>query len=286
MKIAYTAWTWVRYIGTEAHPVIFLPEETIETSIRELKECGYDCYENFRFVEDIYGQKPDELKAVFEKYGMNFSCLYNYLGDGVEEDYEICKRNVEFMKKLGVKHMNLEAPSVPLDEWRAKVDPDHVVPLEKTQETVEQVNVLGKLCYENGISLNLHPHYGTYVETEEQIDYFLAHTDPKYVHLCLDTAHTYICGMDPIKLFDKLLATGRVAYIHFKDVDPHVEDYPGPIQSFMALGQGVLDFRGITKVLKKYDYDDIICVELDHQRLNNYESAEYSRNYIRKVLGM
>ena len=134
--------------------------------------------------------------------------------------------------------------------------------------------------------LNLHPHWGTYIEAEKQIDFFLAHIKEN-IGLCLDTAHTVLCGMEPAYLFDKYLGTGKARYIHLKDINGDSDSYPEyPPRRFRALGQGVIDFPGVLKVLEDHGYDGYLTVELDFNRVNNYESARTSRKYIHDVLGL
>ena len=58
------------------------------------------------------------------------------------------------------------------------------------------------------------PYHDTAIYRENEIDLFLAETDPELVSLCLDTAHTTLAGMDCVKAFEKYI--DRIAYIHFK----------------------------------------------------------------------
>ena len=58
------------------------------------------------------------------------------------------------------------------------------------------------------------------------------------------------------------------------------------MKRFCALGQGSVDFKGVIRSLKKHGYDGTLCVEVDYPLVCNYETAQYSRNYIRDVLGM
>ena len=62
--------------------------------------------------------------------------------------------------------------------------------------------------------------------TSAQIDLLLEHTNRDYLNLCLDTAHTTLCGMNPAKLFDKYLEMGVVKYIHMKDINGDPDSYP------------------------------------------------------------
>jgi len=120
------------------------------------------------------------------------------------------------------------------------------------------------------------------VFSEEQIDFFAANTEPSFVGLCLDTAHTTIAGMSAPDAFRKYAA--RIEYVHLKDVDPTSAAGPQPMSSFRALGLGTVDFVGVLKGLRDGGYDGVLCVELDNPEVCNYNSAEVSRKYIRNAL--
>lgn len=65
-----------------------------------------------------------------------------------------------------------------------------------------------------GVSLALHPHVGTHVETAAEVDRFITDSD---VSICLDTGHLLIGGTDPLAF---ARANGhRVTHVHLKDVD-------------------------------------------------------------------
>nr|BFE83545.1 sugar phosphate isomerase/epimerase [Planobispora longispora] len=67
---------------------------------------------------------------------------------------------------------------------------------------------------EFGRTVTLHPHVGTMVETEREVEHVL---DGSAIPLCLDTGHLLIGGADPGDLARR--AAGRVAHVHLKDVD-------------------------------------------------------------------
>ena len=67
---------------------------------------------------------------------------------------------------------------------------------------------------EHGLTLALHPHAGTQVETAQDVETLLAISD---VGWCLDTGHLLIGGADPV---DFVRANGdRIVHAHLKDVD-------------------------------------------------------------------
>ena len=129
----------------------------------------------------------------------------------------------------------------------------------------------------------MHPHANTALFHQDEIDLFMANTDPEYVFLCVDTAHTTLAGMDApafIRQYGK-----RVGYMHLKDIDPDASLNPEwPMKRFRPLGYGCVDFKGVVDELKNAGYDGILCVELDYQPVCNYRSAQISREYLHNVL--
>lgn len=146
-------------------------------------------------------------------------------------------------------------------------------------------DTLGAYAKEKGVTLCFHPHYGTCVFWESDIDYLMAHTDPRYVSFCIDTAHTTLAGMSPVELIKKVGL--RLAYMHLKDVDTYAlktAEGADKMGTFRALGHGTIDFPAVKAALEEIGYDGILCVELDRPEVGNFHSAEVSRIYIRDVL--
>jgi inosose dehydratase len=99
----------------------------------------------------------------------------------------------------------------------------------------------------------------------------------------MDTAHTHLAGMNPAAAFEKYV--DRIRHVHLKDCNPQ-DTSEDPMRCFVALGDGVLDFRAVVNVLREHGYAGSLIVELDWQRVCNYESARASRRYLRRNLGM
>jgi len=270
MKVAYTGWTWL-INHNDNHKWEF------EQFLKEVADLRYQAVENFAFITKYFDNNADEVKALLEKYKLEMANLYLHLSEDAEADLKAAKEYIEFMKKIGATYMNLQAIM-----WG---EPPHDRPIDKAAvlDYAKRSNAIGKLCMENGIKACFHPHANTNIYTEEELDLFVANTDPSCVFLCLDTAHTVIGGMCPVAAFDKYAS--RLAYVHFKDVDPTV-DPQNQMHRFRPLGVGTVDFKGIYNVLVKNGYDGIICVELDSQPVCNYKSAMISRDYLHNTLGL
>ncbi len=146
---------------------------------------------------------------------------------------------------------------------------------------------------DTGLRTVFHPHCGGYVETPDEIDQLMARTDRSLVGLVLDTGHIMYGGGDPLTVFEQ--HANRVWHVHFKDCDPEVArnaraqglGYLAAVraQLFGELGNGAVDFAGVTAALNRSGYDGWIVVEQDV--FPGYgtpaESAKRSREYLRRL---
>jgi inosose dehydratase len=76
------------------------------------------------------------------------------------------------------------------------------------------VHEVDKRVEQHGLTLALHPHAGTQVETAADVERALAVTEAGW---CLDTGHLLIGGVDPAEFARR--HRDRVVHVHLKDVD-------------------------------------------------------------------
>jgi inosose dehydratase len=122
-----------------------------------------------------------------------------------------------------------------------------------------------------GLELVFHPHSETHVEYEDQIERFLAQTDPDSVSLCLDTGHHAYRGADPVSFLRK--HHRRIRYLHLKNVDRRVQERveAEKIPFAAAVGMdifcepsaGAVDFIAFRDVLEEVGYEGWATVEQD-----------------------
>ena len=120
----------------------------------------------------------------------------------------------------------------------------------------------------HGLSVVLHPHYGTEIENPEQVQRFLEGCD---TGLCLDTGHSMVGGGDPVALTES--AAARIRHVHLKDVDRDLSDrvlsatlpYEQAVRDglYMPLGDGDVDVRRVLDVLDNEGYDGWYVLEQD-----------------------
>lgn len=121
---------------------------------------------------------------------------------------------------------------------------------------------------EYGLKLSFHPHVGTAVEREAQIDRLLAETD---VDLCFDTGHHAFWDQDPIAYMKQVFP--RIAYMHLKNVDPVVRarvlDGSLSVADSYAAGvmcplpDGAVDINAVMQLLDEHKFAGPIVVEQD-----------------------
>lgn len=146
---------------------------------------------------------------------------------------------------------------------------------------------------QTGLRTVIHPHCGSFVETEAEIDALLARVDPELLGLCLDTGHVMYGGGDPLSVYAKYAT--RVWHVHLKDCEPVVAaeavrervDYFEAVRRgvFCELGRGGVDFRAVVSALQRQRYRGWVVVEQDvlPSLGTPAASAERNRAYLRSI---
>jgi inosose dehydratase len=170
------------------------------------------------------------------------------------------------------------------------------------REAVATVEAVARaLRDELRMSVVVHHHAGTFVETPAEIDRLLATTDESLVGLLLDTGHCVYGGGDPLDVLRR--HRGRVRYVHAKDARAdelrHVRTTGVTMSEawqrgvFCPLGEGVVDFPRVVETLRSNGYTGWIIVEQDvvpdaqgHLVPDPFDSARKSRAHLRDQAGV
>jgi inosose dehydratase len=166
------------------------------------------------------------------------------------------------------------------------------------RELCARCNQIGELAGERGFTAGLHNHLGEMVQTQEEVDRFMAMTDPKLFGLSPDTAHLYLAGCDVVGTLNRY--RHRIHFLDYKDakwttpgkdwVLPNGRVLPkdSAMARFYAsiydLGDGEVDFARSHRVLKSVNYRGWICVDLDTARKGPLASYERCGAYVVKKL--
>ena len=263
MRAGINVWTW----GIERR-------EQFEQGVKEVADIGYTAVENISSIVRLYEDKPADFDALLARYGVDFVCAYHHFSGDFAKDYANAERYLKFLQGRGPKVFNLQAGA------RAQGGVTEAV----LAETAEQAAKIGELGQRYGIRFCLHPHYGTNVERQQELDYVMQRVDASVLGLTIDTAHAVLGGMDPVALARQY--GSRVGYVHMKDIQPLADPGAPWYSKFRELGRGVINFPAVVAELKQAGFDGVLCVELDSPRVCGYKSAAISRAYLRDELGL
>lgn len=147
-----------------------------------------------------------------------------------------------------------DAPTVLSDEeWRALLD---------------ALPTAVRVVAEHGLTLALHPHVGTAIESATAIDRILRSSD---VPLCLDTGHVFVGGGDPVRIARDV--PERIAHVHLKDADAGLAfaarerrvPYATAVAQglFRPLGDGDARIREVLDALRSHGYAGWAVLEQD-----------------------
>lgn len=153
---------------------------------------------------------------------------------------------------------------------------------------VEQTMLAASIAREHGLQFSFHPHVGTCVEHENQIERLLAGTDPALVGLCLDTGHHAYWNADPKAFF--LRHQARINSIHLKNVDGVFRekvlaegihcDHAFEDGIMTDLETGAVDIADFMRTLLAQGYDGPLVVEQDlAPKHSETPEAIAARNY-------
>jgi inosose dehydratase len=119
-----------------------------------------------------------------------------------------------------------------------------------------------------GLRAAVHPHAGSYLEYDDEIERFVADSD---VDLCLDTAHLAYSGAVSHEAIARY--ADRLAHVHLKDVDGVVlervrQEEIGfreavELGIFCPLGRGVVELGAVLSALAGARYQGFATIEQD-----------------------
>lgn len=137
---------------------------------------------------------------------------------------------------------------------------------------VHQVAAAAEITRQYRLSFAFHPHVGTCVETEDQIERLLRETDPALVGLCLDTGHHAYWNADPLAFLRR--HRHRLASVHLKNTDGAVLervhrdgihcDKAFEIGVMTDLESGSVNIRAVVADLMENDFAGPVVVEQDY----------------------
>ena len=215
---------------------VWFPEDPVQidwrTALGEMSSAGFSVMETGPF--GYFPTDPIELKDVMDEHGFR---VVAGTGWGILHKAEAWADTERLFRAIGETHAAVGAeyvvhlPPMFRDEKSGDYIDDKVLSPEAWKLYIDNANRLGRIMKQDyGLTMVLHPHGDSHIETPEDIDRVFEATDPEYVGFCLDTGHIIYGSGDPMELCRKY--PERISYVHIKAMDPvivkqaHDEDWP------------------------------------------------------------
>lgn len=276
-------------------------ETPYQTILRETAAAGYEGGS----TGHNYPSHPPSLKSALDTHSLSITSTWvgTQFSDpdkyGATLDY--VRGQILFLKKIGATDIVVAELAGAVNEKRGKSMFDDRPLLNEPQWFLlaRGLNEAGKLAKDAGMKLSFHPHLGTSVQNEDEIDRLLTETDPELVHLCLDTAHQYCADVNPFKLTSRYVK--RISHVHLKNARQNVLDDAkkkkfsffqsilGGIFTVPGDPEGCIDFHPILTELVKNEYSGWIVVEAEqspYKKPSPFEYATMARKLIRDCINI
>lgn len=265
IKFGYTAMTWSK-------------EE--KQAMDDIASTGFTGIQ-FR-IDATTEFKPAELKELLAAHKLTFVALSSgdvSLDAGEAEQIAKHVANAKFVRDAGGMYLQILDQ---LKDYPRTVTPDQCVKLGKL------LTALGKQTADLGIRVVYHNHMNTISEHPGNLDLVLQNSDPKYVKLLLDTAHSVAGGGNPAQAIEKY--HDRIVFLHLKDVVDITmtskDKYPF---QWVELGQGKVDLPSVFSALEKVKFGGWAVVELDRvpdKAKTPLQCAMISRKFLEDKIGV
>jgi inosose dehydratase len=264
----------------------------LETCLSEAKEIGIEGME----LGNKFPKTAPELKAKLAEFGLVFvSGWYStfLLERDADEEFAAAQDAIALRKGAGAEVLIVcectrtvhGVKSAPLSTRPVMTEAEWAVFLPRMTRFAELVKGAG-------LQLVYHHHMGTVIQTEAEIDRFMAGTGPA-VKLLLDTGHATWGGADPVRL--ARLYRDRIGHIHCKDVRESVRaesernDWSF-LDSVLAgvytvPGDGRVDYVSVFREVPDYSGWVVIEAEQDPEKANPYQYVSMGYRNLVRFLG-
>ena len=292
MKCGFQPNPWFEHAHAEPAGSQTDDHQIFESALREIAQTKWDGVEisSARFEE--YFDRPDEFKALFDRFGLELATYYHareFHQMTPAEAVEGARRKCEFLKEVGSSVLLLDGG--PRTEGGATS--------KDIKAVADAANAVAEMAAGYGLVAPWHIHWGTVFERSAALDKLMQLTDPALVTLCPDTAQMALGDFDLPAAFEKY--ADRITYVHFKDLAfldeqgrrlPEIR--PGLSQKgawgagreavVLEPGQGAIDFSPLWNILDSAGFDGWVVVDLDYSLSSPLESARLSREYLGRLI--
>jgi len=267
IRISTAPGTW----GVE--PVVDPAQAPWPLVLDEVAAAGFDGIEL-----GPYGYLPvdvDRLSSELSARGLRLSAgfVMEPLHDSAHTDriLDTTRHTCKLLSDAGAKVLVVIGSLVP-ERSATAGRPDAAPPLDGWNRTIfiRTVGAIIDIAARHGLTATLHPHAGTFVEFDDEIDSMLDQAGMQ-LGLCIDTGHCLYSGVDANALLQR--HADRVSHVHFKDLHGELLhealfnklSFEQAVASgvFCSLGDGSVDLKAFADQLRRLGYDGWATYEQD-----------------------
>ena len=262
-----------------------------------IAEAGY------RYTElgpyGYYPTDPQRLKAEFSSRNLTVVAgfVFQPLHEAARADHvlDVATRTVDLLSAVGGDRLvTIDHISAARMATAGRADLAQRLDRVRFAGMIDLIDRIADIALAKGVTPVIHQHAGCYIEFEDEIEAVAAALDPAKVGLCLDTGHMAYAGIDPVRFYRD--HADRVAYFHFKDIDPTVhrrvlaDTVPFldavALDVFCPMGRGVVDWPALSRAIGEAGYQGAATVEQDIDPTVSFDplqNAKTSLAYLQSV---
>lgn len=274
--------------------------ENFYRMLDEMSLVGLDGFEMcYPFLIEWYGHRPAELRQLLDMHDLELASYYTGVTfhdpDQRQPRMDEVMRRCRFVAEMGYKVVLLDGgrkrPGISAQELDDQI-----------KLIAESANSLGDYARSCGLTLSWHQHWGSIFEVQAPFHRLMELTDPDLVRFCCDVGQLALGDFDIVETVRRY--ADRIGFMHYKDVSfagrSEGELWPGGFEvptdggaygvdsrgRWVELGRGVVDFVGVTEVLREAGYDGWIVDDFDYSGYPARQSARACKDYINQGLGI
>lgn len=268
------------------HTALVWTFDDVENFKHAIRTCGELGFRGTEIAGNLYDQMASDkaaLRASLEASDVTLAAMFQFgewtAPEAATEMRETAKRWSDAIADIGGSILVV----VPGHRER-----EHYT-TEDFHVMADTMNKCGEVALAAGITAAVHPHWGTTVETEAEIDLLLSLLDERLVGFAPDSGQIAKGGGDPVAVIKRHIA--RVRHVHLKDLSsdwPRLRAEGVPLNSpkgYAELGEGTVDLDGFLGVLDDANFSGWLLAELDESRYAPDRSAEINRDFLWKRFG-
>ncbi len=240
------------------------PFQSVERQLQRAKEMGFLCADitdtnsggsmlgSAGFSPTVsLDENPFEVKRLFEKYGIRpttvcaHATLLEPSNPGKYGTHEIMKA-IRFAAAIGIQDV-VTTDTDPRSKWARSLTYEQSVFV-----CAEKLYTPVQMAADYGVRVLLEPHGPVTDSIQGLKDLFELLGNPKSLGVNLDTGNSWLGGTDPVEM--ARVFRDKIHHVHWKDLGaewiPKRGTEYGCGFSTIALGDGVIDIKGVCEVLK------------------------------------